>query len=157
MQRSAGLLLFRHSASGIEVLLAHPGGPFYARRDEGVWSVPKGLLEPDDADEEAAARREFEEETGWAPPAGVTVDLGWVTQKGGKRVRAFALEGDWDPAELHSNTFTLEWPPRSGRRRAFPEIDRAAWFGLPEAAAKVLPAQRDFLLRLAEHVGADRD
>lgn len=131
----------------MEVLLAHPGGPFFARKDAGVWSVPKGN-EPGE-DPIAVARREFAEETGHAPPAGPMLDLGEVRQRGGKLVRAWAAEGDLDPASARSNTFELEWPPRSGRIQVFPEVDRVAWFQLAEARERINPAQAAFLDRLA--------
>ena len=147
--RSAGILLFRRApARGLEVLLVHPGGPAWARRDAGAWSIPKGeYLEPEDP--LAAARREFEEELGSAPPGGEAMDLGEITQKSGKRVRAFALEGDLDPERVLSNTCEIEWPPRSGRRMVIPEIDRAEWFDLAEAGQKINPAQLELLERLA--------
>jgi predicted NUDIX family NTP pyrophosphohydrolase len=146
-KQSAGLLLYRRRAGVLEVLLVHPGGPFWARRDEGAWSIPKG---EHDADEDplAAARREFAEETGIAP-AGEAVALTPIRQKGGKVVRAFALEGDCDPSAIRSNTFTIEWPPRSGRQQAFPEVDRAAWFSLDEARRKLNPAQSALIDDLA--------
>ncbi len=130
------------------MLLVHPGGPFWARRDAGVWSIPKGEYE---ADEEplTAARREFAEELGTEPPAGQTLDLGEVRQKSGKYVRAWALEGDLDATATTSNTFTLEWPPRSGRTQEFPEVDRARWFSLPDAREKLNPGQVPLLDRLA--------
>lgn len=137
--RSAGILMFRRREGEIEVLLVHPGGPFWARRDEGAWSIPKGELVSGE-DPLAAARREFEEETGLAVDGDLT-PLGPVKQAGGKEVFAWALEGDCDPATIGSNTFSMEWPPRSGRRREFPEIDRAAWFTLEEARKRVLGGQ----------------
>ncbi len=136
---SAGLLLVRVRESRLEVLLAHPGGPFFAKKDEGAWTIPKGELEPGE-DELAAARREFEEETG-VRPEGPFAKLETVRQKGGKVVHAWACLGDCDPEAIESNTFTLEWPPRSGRRREFPEIDRAAFFPLDEARRKLNAAQ----------------
>jgi predicted NUDIX family NTP pyrophosphohydrolase len=129
------------------VLLVHPGGPFWARRDAGAWSVPKGE-HGDDEDPLACALRELEEETGAALPPGALADLGTVRQKGGKLVRAWAAEGDLDPETIRSNTFELEWPPRSGRRQTFPEVDRAGWFGLEEAREKLNPAQGPLLDRL---------
>jgi predicted NUDIX family NTP pyrophosphohydrolase len=153
-RRSAGILLHRYRGDGIEILLVHPGGPFWARRDEGAWSIPKGEYL---ADEEplAAARREFEEELGTPPPAGPATDLGEVRQRGGKVVRAFALEGDLDPGRIRSNTLWLEWPPRSGRMVEVPEVDRAGWFGLKEAGKKINPAQIELLRRLAaSHPGS---
>ncbi len=148
MPVSAGLLMFRRGRGALEVLLAHPGGPFFARRDAGAWTVPKGLVE-DGEDLLVAARREFAEETALPTPDGGYVDLGEARLASGKRVRAWAFEGDCDPADVRSNTFELEWPPRSGRVQAFPEVDRAAWFG-PDAARTALPdAQHVFLERLA--------
>lgn len=144
---SAGLLLYRQGAAGLEVLLAHPGGPFWARKDDGAWMLPKGELE---AGEEAldAARREFAEEIGFAPE-GPFAPLGEVRQKGGKRVLAWAVAGDLDPAQLRSNLFEMEWPPRSGQRRAFPEVDRVGWFNIGEARVKMLASQWPFIERLA--------
>jgi predicted NUDIX family NTP pyrophosphohydrolase len=149
--QSAGILLFRRTPAGPEVLLVHPGGPFWARRDEGAWSIPKGEHDEGEAPVDAA-RREFEEETGSLPPEPL-VELGEVRQKSGKRVRAWAVEGDLDAGEVRSSTFELEWPPRSGRMQTFPEIDRAAWFDLDEARRRLLPAQVPFLDRLREHLG----
>jgi predicted NUDIX family NTP pyrophosphohydrolase len=148
-KRSAGILLYRLSGGVPEVLLVHPGGPFWARRDAGVWSVPKGEYEDGD-DPLASALREFEEETGTALENGELLELGDVKQKSGKVVRAWAAEGDLDPDAVHSNTFTMEWPPRSGRTAEFPEIDRAGWFGIDEAREKLNPAQAEFLDRLLE-------
>jgi predicted NUDIX family NTP pyrophosphohydrolase len=138
-KQSAGLLLYRRRAGALEVFLVHPGGPFWARRDEGAWSIPKG---EHDADEDplAAARREFAEETG-ITPAGEIIALAPIRQKSGKVVRAFAIEGDCDPEIIHSNTFVMEWPPRSGRQQAFPEVDRAAWFSIEEAKRKLHAGQ----------------
>jgi len=140
-KRSAGLVLFRQrEGDEIEVLLVHPGGPFWAKKDLGAWSIPKGE-HADDEDPLAAARREFAEELGQAPPDGEPVPLGEVRQKGGKRVVAWALEGDLDPATVASNTFEIEWPPRSGRLQEFPEVDRAEWFSLEEARRRILQGQ----------------
>jgi predicted NUDIX family NTP pyrophosphohydrolase len=148
-KRSAGILLYRTSGGRPEVLLVHPGGPFWARRDAGAWSIPKG--EYDDGDDPlAAALREFEEETGSALQAGELRDLGEVKQRAGKVVRAWAAEGDIDSDAVRSNTFTMEWPPRSGRTAEFPEIDRAGWFGVDEAREKLNPAQAEFLDRLID-------
>ena len=145
---SAGILLFRRRGGRLEVLLAHPGGPFFARKDAGHWTIPKG--EPDgQPDLLAVARREFEEETGIAPPSGPATDLGSIVQKGGKVVYAWGVEGDLDPETAVSNTFDLEWPPGSGRRAAFPEIDRVEWFDLVEARRRVKPTQVPLIDRLA--------
>ena len=145
-RRSAGILLFRRGARGLEVLLVHPGGPLWARRDEGAWSIPKGEL---DAGEEplAAALRELQEETG-VQARGEPLALGSVTQRGGKWVSAWALQGDLDPAHLVSSRFSMEWPPKSGRLQSFPEADRAEWFTPAEARRKILPAQAPFIERL---------
>jgi predicted NUDIX family NTP pyrophosphohydrolase len=145
--RSAGILLYRHGAAGPEVLLVHPGGPFWARRDEGSWSIPKG----EHADGESpvdTARREFAEETGSTLPLDRLVALGEVRQRSGKRVEAWAAEGDLDPEAVRSNTFELEWPPRSGRTQTFPEVDRAAWFDLETARRKIVKSQIPFLDRI---------
>jgi predicted NUDIX family NTP pyrophosphohydrolase len=150
-RRSAGLLLYRIGDGGPELLLVHPGGPFWAGKDAGVWSLPKGEYEDGD-DPRAAAVREFEEETGTAPPAGELIELGSVTQKNGKRVIAWAAEGDLNAGAIRSNTFTMEWPPRSGRRQEFPEVDRAAWFGPDAARQKLNPAQAAFVDRLIERL-----
>lgn len=149
MRTSAGILLFRLGAGAPEVLLVHPGGPFWAKKDEGAWSVPKG--EYGDGEEAlACALRELEEELGTMPAldAEALLDLGEVKQKGGKVVRAWAAAADFDPTTLSSNSFELEWPPRSGRRQEFPEVDRAEWFGLGEARRRILAAQSPFLDRL---------
>jgi predicted NUDIX family NTP pyrophosphohydrolase len=152
-ERSAGILLYRHTGGkGIEVLLVHPGGPFFARRDAGAWSVPKGLYE-DGEEPLAAARREFSEELGSTCPDGPAIDLGEVRQRSGKRVTAWAVEGDLDADAITSNTFTMEWPPRSGRTQEFPEVDRAGWFVLDEARVKILAAQAEFLERLVAYGG----
>ena len=150
-KRSAGILLYRVGPGGPEVLLVHPGGPFWARRDAGVWSIPKG--EYDDGDDpRACALREFEEETGTALPPGELIDLGSVTQKSGKVVSAWAAEGDLDAESIRSNTFTMEWPPRSGRTAEFPEVDRAAWLGIDAAREKLVAAQAELLDRLLERL-----
>jgi predicted NUDIX family NTP pyrophosphohydrolase len=145
---SAGLVLYRRTAGGIEALLVHPGGPYWSRRDDGAWSIPKGEHD-DDEDPLAVARREFREELGSEAPAGTPTPLGEIRQRGGKRVHAWALEGDLDPSTLRSNTFSLEWPPRSGATREFPEVDRAAWFDLETARRKLTSGQVEFLDRLA--------
>ena len=146
--RSAGILLHRDGIGGTEVLLVHPGGPFWARKDLGAWSIPKGEVDEGE-DPRACALREFAEETGTRLPETALDDLGSVKLKSGKLVLAFAVAGDLDAATVRSNTFELEWPPRSGRRRQFPEIDRAEWFGLDDARAKLHPAQSELVDRLA--------
>ena len=143
--------MYRHVETGerarVEVLLAHPGGPLFARKDDGAWTIPKGLVE-DGEDMLAAARREFEEETGFRASSGSFVPLGEIRQKSGKRVHAWAFVGDADPSHLKSNPFEMEWPPRSGRRQSFPEIDRVEWFSVERARAKLLEAQVELLERL---------
>lgn len=146
-QTSAGVLLYRLRDGATEVLLAHPGGPFWQRRDAGAWTLPKGQVEPGET-LEAAARRELAEEVGCTQD-GPLRPLGRVRQKSGKWVEGFALEGEFDPAGLCSNEFELEWPPRSGQLRRYPEVDRAQWFGLEEARTRILPAQAPLLDRLA--------
>ena len=146
---SAGILLFREREGRLEVLLGHPGGPFFAKKDDGSWTVLKGEADPGE-ELPAVARREFAEETGQQPPDGAMLELGEIRQKGGKTVVAWALAGDLDPTMARSNTFEMEWPPRSGRVRAFPEIDRVGWFDLETARTKILPAQAPFLDRLEE-------
>lgn len=149
-ERSAGILVYRRRDGVVEVLLVHPGGPFWAKKDAGAWSIPKGLVEPGE-DPLQAARRELEEETGSAID-GDFLDLGEARQPGGKVVRAWAVEGDIDVGRLTSNSFEMEWPPRSGRRQAFPEVDRGDWFTLAEAVGKILEGQRPFLTRLAREL-----
>jgi predicted NUDIX family NTP pyrophosphohydrolase len=144
---SAGILLFRRPGGSLEVLLAHPGGPYFARKDEGHWTIPKGEVDPGE-ELLAVARREFEEETGHPAPDGDPIDLESIVQKGGKVVHAWAVEGDLDPAAAVSNTFELAWPPGSGRRQAFPEIDRVAWFDPAEARRRVKPTQIALIERL---------
>ena len=153
-KRSAGILLHRPGAAGPEVLLVHPGGPFWAKRDLGAWSIPKGEYE--DAEEPlACALREFAEELGSAPPDGAEpVALGEVRQKAGKTVTAWAIEGDLDAGAIRSNTFTIEWPPRSGAMREFPEVDRAEWFFPEEARERLIPAQAELVDRLLERLGS---
>ena len=150
-RRSAGIVLYRVCDGGLEVLLVHPGGPFWAKKDLGVWSIPKGEYEPDE-DPQACALREFEEETGTRLPETKLIELGAVMQKGGKEVTAWAARGDLDPASIRSNSFTMQWPPRSGREQEFPEIDRAGWFALDEAREKLVGAQAELLDRLIERV-----
>src|SRR5262245_52371083 len=150
-KRSAGILMYRRGEAGLELLLVHPGGPFWARKDLGAWSIPKGEYSATE-DPLAVAIREFEEETG-VQPRGTFMPLGEVVQRGRKVVTAFAVEGDFDPAVLKSNTFELEWPPRSGRLATFPEVDRAEWFSPEGARDKILEGQRDFITRLVDAVG----
>jgi predicted NUDIX family NTP pyrophosphohydrolase len=148
-RRSAGILLYRTTNGPLEVLIVHPGGPFFSRRDLGSWGIPKGEYEPDE-EPLACAIREFEEELGQAPPTGPMIPLGEIRQRNGKVVTAWALEGDLDADAISSNTFTAQWPPRSGRLQEFPEIDRAAWLTLDGAAEKIIEAQQPLLDRLAE-------
>ena len=150
-KRSAGILMFRRRGDEVEVLPMHPGGPFWAKKDLGAWSIPKGeYSEGEDA--LAVAKREFEEETG-ARPQGDFLALGEVVQAGRKIVTAWGLEGDFDPATLTSNRFELEWPPKSGRKASFPEVDRAQWFSPADARRKILAAQGEFITRLLAAIG----
>jgi predicted NUDIX family NTP pyrophosphohydrolase len=151
-ERSAGILMYRRPGPAIEVLLVHPGGPYWARKDDGVWSIPKGRY-GEDEDALAAARREFEEETGCVP-AGRFVALGSFKQPSGKLISAWAVEGDLDLAQFRSNTFTMQWPPRSGRMQEFPEADKAAWMGPEQAARKILKGQLPILAALYQHLAA---
>jgi predicted NUDIX family NTP pyrophosphohydrolase len=151
-KQSAGILLYRTGDGELAVLLVHLGGPFWAKRDLGAWSIPKGEC-AEGEDPRACAAREFREELGAALPTTALVELGTVKQRGGKLVIAFAAEGDFDPADLKSNTFVLEWPPRSGSMREFEEVDRVGWFGPAEAREKLVPAQAAFVDRLLEHLG----
>lgn len=156
---SAGLLAYRLDGDNIEFLLVHPGGPYWQNKDEGVWSIPKGEFDPDAEEPLSAALREFKEELGHEPPPGPYTSLGEVTQKAGKRVLAWAAHGDLDPTTVVSNTFTIEWPPKSGQTTEFPEIDRAAWFKLQEAKTAINPAQIPLLERCLavslDEVGGD--
>lgn len=145
---SAGILLHRSTPNGVEVLLVHPGGPLFARKDLGAWSIPKGEIEEGE-ELLAVAHRELAEETGFTA-AGPALPLGQITQRGGKVVHAWAVRGDADPSHLRSNTFEMEWPPKSGRRREFSEVDRAQWFDLAEARLRINPAQVELLDRLEE-------
>lgn len=154
--RSAGILLYRRGASGPEVLLVHPGGPFWAKKDEGAWSIPKGEFEGAE-DPLGAARREFEEELGSPAPPGAVLALEPLRQPSGKVIHAWAIGGDFDPSGLKSNAFTLEWPPRSGRRQEFPEVDRAAWFPLEDAARKIVQGQAALLRQLQAQLGSSTD
>jgi predicted NUDIX family NTP pyrophosphohydrolase len=146
-KKSAGLLMFRRRNDGVEVLLVHPGGPLWAKKDEGAWSIPKGEIEPGE-DPLAAARREFEEELG-SPASGEFVELAPIRQAGGKMIYAWAVQGDFDPATLTGGAFSMEWPPRSGRQQQFPEIDRAEWFAIAEAKRKINKAQAALLDELS--------
>src|SRR3954449_11630830 len=154
--RSAGILLFRRRGGGAEFLLVHPGGPFWAKKDAGAWSIPKGQIE-DDEEPRACAIRELEEELGKAPDLDPEqlIELGSIRQRAGKVVEAWAAEADFDPTALASNTFAMEWPPRSGNQQEFPEVDRAEWFDLEQAREKILPAQAEFLDRLLDQLGLD--
>jgi predicted NUDIX family NTP pyrophosphohydrolase len=149
---SAGILLFRRGPNGVQVLLVHPGGPFWARKDAGAWSIPKGLADEGE-DLLAAAKREFLEETGKAID-GEFLDLGAHKQPGGKAIVAWAMEGDFDTESLKSNAFSIEWPPRSGRMAEFPEVDKAAWHSIDEALGKVTRGQRPIIAALADKLGA---
>ena len=150
---SAGLLLYRQRDSGAEVFLVHPGGPYWARKDDGAWSVPKGLVDSNE-DELACARREFAEETGFvAPGSGAERDLGTFRQPSGKHLHVWAIEGDCDPAQLSSNLFEMEWPPKSGRTARFPEVDRGGWFDRTQALAKIAKGQRPILEKLYDELG----
>jgi predicted NUDIX family NTP pyrophosphohydrolase len=150
---SAGVLLYRRRPAGLEVFLVHPGGPFWARKDEGAWSVPKGLVDPGE-EELACALREFREETGFDPGHGANGrDLGSFRQPSGKLVHVWALEGDCDPQALNSNLFEMEWPPKSGRRASFPEVDRGAWFSQAEALRRISKAQAPIIDKFYAEVG----
>jgi predicted NUDIX family NTP pyrophosphohydrolase len=153
-KHSAGILLYRLAGDGPEFLLAHPGGPFWVKKDAGAWTIPKGEVEPGE-DTVTCALRELREELGAAPEIELEtlVELGSVKQRSGKLVDAWAAEAEFDPETLESNTFELEWPPRSGNLRSFPEVDRAAWLGPEEAREKILAAQQPFLDRLLDHLG----
>jgi predicted NUDIX family NTP pyrophosphohydrolase len=153
-QTSAGVLLFRHRPAGAEVMLVHPGGPFWRNKDDGAWSIPKGLADEGE-DLLAAAKREFLEETG-ATIGGAFMDLGTHKQPGGKTIVAFGAAGDFDAASLRSNMFSMEWPPRSGKTAEFPEVDRAGWFDLDEALAKVTKGQRPIIAALADKLAQDK-
>lgn len=148
---AAGLLVYRRRGGETEVLLAHPGGPYWAKKDAGAWTIPKGLSRPGDELLDTA-QREFEEETGFVAE-GPFVPLAPVRQKSGKTVHAFACSGDFDPADFTSNTYEIEWPPRSHRRQTFPEVDRLEWFGWDAAFGKILEYQRPFLRELRERLG----
>jgi predicted NUDIX family NTP pyrophosphohydrolase len=153
-KKSAGLLPFREVSGRLEVLLVHPGGPFWAKKDEGAWSIPKGEFE-DDEDPLGAAKREFAEETGFTPE-GEMIPLEPLRQPSGKLVYAWAMKYDADPAAVRSNTFSLEWPPKSGRLREFPEVDRAAWFSVEAAGRKISKGQAAFLVQLRDKLATNR-
>jgi predicted NUDIX family NTP pyrophosphohydrolase len=154
MATSAGIIMFRDGEAGREVLLVHPGGPFWAKKDDGAWSIPKGEF-TEGEDPLAAARREFEEELG-TPVSGDFVELTAIKQKGGKLVYAWAVRGDLDPERLKSNSFTMEWPPRSGKMQSFPEVDRAGWFDLETARRKILESQRGLIEQVSDIARASR-
>lgn len=145
---SSGILLYRNHTSVIEIFLVHPGGPFFAKKDEGSWTIPKGEL-MEDEDPLSAAIREFEEETGYKP-AGDFIELPGIKQKGGKIVKCWAVKGDLDPLAIVSNTFEMEWPPRSGKKKSFPEVDKAAWFTVSAACVKINERQVDLINKLLE-------
>lgn len=151
-KQSAGILLYRLTGNELEVLLVHPGGPFWAKKDKGAWSVPKGEF-TDDEEPFVAAKREFGEELGCSAPNGEYIDLGSIKQSGGKMVYVWAVQGDLDPATVKSNTFRIEWPPKSGQEQAFPEVDKALWVTLDEAEVKLLKGQLPFLGTLIEKIG----
>jgi len=150
VKQSAGILMYKRHAGELRVLLAHPGGPLWAGKDDGVWTIPKGEFKDEDA--LAAARREFEEETGFVAE-GEFIALKPVTQKGGKVVHAWAVAGDVDARTAKSNFFEMEWPPRSGKKQRFPEVDRVEWFSIPQAMEKIRPAQRPLLVELEAKLG----
>jgi predicted NUDIX family NTP pyrophosphohydrolase len=151
-KQSAGILLYRGRGPALRLMLVHPGGPFWAKKDGGAWSIPKGEYEEGD-DPLLVASREFGEELGSPAPAGDAIELGDLVQPSRKVVTAFALEGDFDPSRLKSNLFEMEWPPKTGRLHSFPEVDRAEWFTVEEARDKILPGQRPFIDRLLERLG----
>jgi predicted NUDIX family NTP pyrophosphohydrolase len=153
-ERSAGILMYRRGRPAPEFFLVHPGGPFWARKDAGAWSIPKGICDPGE-EPLAAAEREFAEETGFLP-TGEFVPLGEFRQRSGKIIIAWALEGDVDPTLLRSNLFTMEWPPKSGKQAEFPEVDRGAWFAAEVAADKIVPGQRPILAALLARLDRPR-
>ena len=151
-KQSAGILLYRGRGPALRLLLVHPGGPFWAKKDLGAWSIPKGEYQEGE-NPLAVAQREFEEELGSPAPAGATIELGELVQPSRKVITAFAVEGDFDAGTFTSNLFEMEWPPKSGRLQSFPEVDRAQWFPLEEAREKILPGQRPFIVRLLDRLG----
>ncbi len=150
--QTAGILVYRHKNDQLQVFLVHNGGPYFARRDKGFWTIPKGKIE-DGEDVLSTAKREFEEETGLQMPEGELLDLGKIKQVNNKEVQAWAVEGDLDPTKISSNTFEIEWPPKSGQKQSFPEIDRGEWLDLTQAAIKINAGQGELLKRLADHFG----
>jgi len=152
-KQSAGILVYRVAPANVEVLLVHPGGPFWAKKDDGAWFIPKGEIESGEEPLQTALR-EFREELGIDPPTGEPRELGTVKNKGGKLIYAWALPGDLDLTAFKSNTFSLEWPPKSGKQRDFPEVDRAQYFGVEQALQKMHPAELSFIQRLLEQLGA---
>ena len=152
-KRSAGILMFSGRGCGLRLLLVHPGGPFWAKKDEGAWSIPKGEYDEGE-DPLAVARREFEEELGSPAPTGGVIELGELAQPSRKQITIYAIEGDFDPSSLKSNLFEMEWPPKRGTMQSFPEVDRAQWFTPEEARTKILPGQRPFIDRLVQSLGA---
>ncbi|MGH9858193.1 MAG: NUDIX domain-containing protein, partial [Acidobacteriota bacterium] len=154
MKQSAGILVYKKKNNVTEVLIVHPGGPFWAKKDKGAWSIPKG--EPQEGDDRLeTAKREFREETGHEAPNGEFIELGSIKNKSGKVIYAWAVEGDLDASNVKSNTFTMEWPPKSGNQQEFVEVDKAGWFNLEKAKEKLNPAQADFIDRLAEALNVD--
>ncbi len=150
--QTAGILVYRQKNDQLQVFLVHNGGPYFAKRDKGFWTIPKGKIE-DGEDALTTAKREFEEETGLPMPEGELLDLGKIKQVNNKEVQAWAIQGDLDPAKISSNTFEIEWPPKSGQKQSFPEIDRGEWFDLSQAAIKINAGQGELLTRLAAHFG----
>lgn len=150
---SAGILVYRRTDSDIEVLLGHPGGPFWKNKDQGAWSIPKGEFE--DEEPIVAAKREFKEELGHTAPSGEYLDLGSITRKDGKTIYIWAVEGNLDVTNISSNTFEMEWPPHSGQKQSFPEIDKARWFKIEQTADKLHKGQDEFIKRLSEHLGIE--
>ena len=155
MKLSAGLLIYKYEENELKVLLVHPGGPFWAKKDLGAWSIPKGEY-IEDEEPLKVAYREFEEEIGQNPPDGKTLELGSIKQPSGKLITAWAIEGDLDVFKIKSNLFSLEWPPKSGRTQEFPEVDKAEWFDLEETRRKILPGQKGFLEKLKITINRSR-